>query len=91
MCVKRQNFNFIRRAIGLNAVWPGNEALSLITNPRLPANWELNRFIETSLRYALNCNKKNAMQFAFDLYYFSNNEVPEVRITSFILLYHLFK
>lgn len=83
MCVKRQHFNFICRAIGLNAAWPGNEALSLITNPRLPANWELNRFIEMSLRYALNCNKKNAMQFAFDLYYFSNNETPGVRIHSF--------
>ncbi|KAM3172488.1 hypothetical protein ACTXT7_014424 [Hymenolepis weldensis] len=81
MCVKRQHFNFIRRAIGLNAAWPGNEALSLITYPRLPANRELNQFIETSLRCVLNCNNGKAMQFAFDLYYFSNNETPGVSVT----------
>ncbi|VDL57993.1 unnamed protein product [Hymenolepis diminuta] len=87
MCAKRQHFNFIRRAIGLNAAWPGTKALSLITNPRLPANQELNRLIESSLRLALNCNNMDVEEFAVNVYYLTVNEMPGVRFYFFTCLW----
>nr|CDS29302.1 Proteasome activator complex subunit 4 [Hymenolepis microstoma] len=81
MCARRQYFNFIRRAIGLNAVWEGTEALSLFTNPRLPANRELNRLVESSLRIALNCSNIYLEEFAVNIHYLTSNEVPGMTTT----------
>ncbi|VDO05091.1 unnamed protein product [Rodentolepis nana] len=76
MCARRQHFDYIRRAIGLNAAWKATEALSLFANPRLSANRELNQLVETSLRIALHCTNWDMEEFAMDIHYLTSNEVP---------------